>query len=171
MADGDNWAPAFLCAQHYFPDGHGLRTHFLGSYQPDLRAGSQRVIDGLWLQGNGTASGYAHHGIYADTGFDIRNTRITDFGGDGLHVEATTSIQRPSGAAGAAHYVWFQEQRDGATYSVTIAGQQFQAVAGVPAVATDIIAALVHAVNGAFPTRDAPVITGGDHRAPLDGSG
>ena len=135
MADGDNWAPAFLCAQHYFPDGHGLRTHFLGSYQPDLRAGSQRVIDGLWLQGNGTASGYAHHGIYADTGFDIRNTRITDFGGDGLHVEATTSIQRPSGAAGAAHYVWFQEQRDGATYSVTIAGQQFQAVAGVPAVA------------------------------------
>jgi hypothetical protein len=38
-------------------------------------------------------------------------------------------------------------------------------------VATDIITALVHAVNGAFPTRDAPVITGGDHRAPLDGSG
>ena len=78
MADGDNWAPAFLRAQHYFPDGHGLRTHFLGSYQPDLRAGSQLVIDGLWLQGNGTGSGFAHHGIYAD-------------GGDGLQVEAASS--------------------------------------------------------------------------------
>jgi len=209
VADGDDWAPAFLRAQQaviqrggqstpfelrfhaprvytfhdyaevisavelkgeradaanlpqlYFPDGHGLRTHFLGSYQPDLQAGSQLVIDGLWLKGNRAVSGYTHHGIYVDTGFDIRNTRITNFSGDGLHVEATNSIQRPGGGFANAHLVWFQDQRDGATYSVTIMGQRFQVVAGMPAVATNIITALVNAVNGVFPRTLPAVITG-----------
>jgi len=130
----------------YFPEGHGLRTHFLGSYQPDLQASSQLVIDGLWRQGNGAARASWHlcrhrlrHPQHQDHGFRWRWTTCRRD-----HQYPAARRRGRSGALGVVPRTAGRRNLLGHDRGAT-----FRAVAEAPAVATDIITTLPEGV----PTR------------------
>lgn len=128
----------------FFPNGIGIKSWFIGTYPQNPAYGGVLFTRGILVDGPASGGSYVpgpaydHHGIWTNTGFDIRNTIVQNFGCDGLAVEC---------AIGGT-VVEVLTQTAGQPYTLNLGASSPSVVGSATTTAT--ILALQTAINAAF---------------------